>query len=263
MTTALAKKENGGLVVASEIDEMFGNSNRPQIPIDAPLPQIAIMREKPLFDMPDGETVKEFEGHVIHWHEANQYFPTAYGEGSEVPACFSSNGRMPDGGEDMQAGPCAACQFNQYGSARDGGGKACQNTIRLYILVDGNVLPAVLKAPPSSLGKKESLMRWLTNSANITNKAGLGCAYQCIKVKFSLHTKNFDSGMSASVLDLVTVSVLDKDQDIDQIKMLAGLTKDFREHYLGQVAHHMANETETPAGVDTETGEILDDDTPL
>jgi len=242
----LAVKEKGSqsLAVASEINDMFGTST-PQIPVDAPLPQIKILRESPMFEMPDGEVAKELSGHIIYYTNANQYYSKAFGEGDNVvPDCFSSNGIAPDGGDNRQAGPCKSCPLNQFGSGKDGIGKACANTIRLYVLLDGDIMGSVIKASPASLGKKDSLMRWLTNAPNVANKAGVGAAYQPIKVRFKLHKKDFSSGFSASVLDLETIKVLDpkKADEMTEIKKLAAITCQFKENYLGRIAHDMAHE---------------------
>src|SRR5210317_815577 len=97
-TKALATKQNGNIETKEKIDRMFGGGV--QIPVDAPLPTITIMRESAQFEMPDGRYEKEFTGHVLHWHNANQYYSAGYGEGeSPVPDCCSSDGVMPDGGQ--------------------------------------------------------------------------------------------------------------------------------------------------------------------
>jgi hypothetical protein len=251
MTTEMRKRQQNGLATVNPIDDMFGGGGF-QIPIDAPLPQIAILREKPLFGLPDGETEKSIVGHIIHWHHANQYYATEFGEGGQgPPTCASSDGMKPDGGNELQSDLCRNCPMNEYGSDKDGRGKACQNTIRLYFLADGEVIPSVIKANPSSLGKKESLVRWLTNAPNIAAKAGVGTKYQPIKVELKLHKKDFDSGFSASVLDISTVRVLDpKDtDDLAYLKKLAALYADFTQHYLGRIADDVASEKphEAPA----------------
>jgi len=263
MTTELANKPKGDLAVANQVDDMFGGSGTFQLPIDAPLPQIKILRETPMFETPEGDTVKEITGHIIYWHHANQYYSTEYGDGEQgPPACASSDGLRPDGGEEPQAGPCRNCPLNQYGSAKDGKGKACQNTIRLYVLIDGEVIPCVMKAPPSSLGKKESLLKWLTNAPNVAAKAGVGTKYQPIKVSFKLHKKDFDSGFSASVIDLTTIRVLtpDSEEDLAYLKLLAKLYQDFTAHYLGRIANDVANEKSETVNSNAETEEVDDDD---
>lgn len=227
----------------NKIDEMFGGGGV-QIPVDAPLPAISIMRESAQFEMPDGEYLKEFTGHILYWHNANQYYSSPFGEGeSLIPDCSSSDGIKPDGGEFAQNMPCRQCQYNKYGSADEGTGKACQNTIRLYILVDGEVIPSVLKAPPSSLGKKEPLMRWLTTAANIASKAGMGTKYQPIQVKFSLRKKEFASGMTASVIGIETIRVLDMEADAEKLQRLSGLYKDFTANYLGRISKDVCSES--------------------
>ena len=268
MKDELTKKQegssNGNTALAvgqNEIDRMFGNAKL-QIPVDAPLPMVKILRETPMFELPDGQTIKELVGHIIYWHNANQYYSKAFGEGETViPDCFSSDGINPDGGTDPQVRPCKDCEYNKYGSATDGNGKACSNTIRLYLLIDGDVIPVLLKASPSSLGKKESLMKWLTNAPNIAAKAGCGTAYQPIKVKFTLHKKDFTSGFSASVLDLATVKVLNpaNETEMAEIKKLAILTTQFKEAYLGlgKVSQYMAQEA--PDAAETVPAEQQDE----
>ena len=262
--TALATQESvpTALVAPNAVDEMFGGAGY-AIPIGAPLPQIKILRETPQFELPEGSTVKEIVGHIIHWHNANQYYATAFGEGEQgPPACASSDGISPDGGTEPFDNPCRDCPKNVYGSAgSDSHGKACQNTIRLYILMDGEIIPCVLKAPPSSLGSKESLLKWLTNAANVASKAGLGTKYQPIKVKFSLHKKDFSSGMSASVIDISTVRVLDKTnaEDMTMLKGLSILYGKFMASYKARIREDVGTEKpvgETVVGETTATEEI-------
>lgn len=269
METTLAKPEpqNTALAVGqNELDIMFGN-DRAQVPVDAALPQVKILRESPNFELPDGSIVKEIFGHILYYSNANKYYSTPFGDdsGSVIPDCFSVDGINPSGGTDQQARSCHDCEYNKYESAADGKGKACSNTIRMYLLLDGDILPVLLVASPASLSKKESLMRWLTNAANVANKAGCGTAYQVIKAKFSLHKKDFTSGFSASVLDVSTISVLDpKNKDnMKQIQQLAAMTKMLKESYLGKEAERMAVEVQdgdiTESNDDTKAG----DDVPI
>lgn len=266
--TELAQRDSAALA-AKQITDMFGGDTGIQIPVDAPLPQIKILRETPQFEMPDGTTVKSFTGNILHWHNANQYYAVEFGDGeSGPPACASSNGIAPDGGTDPFARPCRTCPKNQYGSDDKGGrGKACQNTIRLYVLVDGEILPCVIKAPPSSLSAKDSLVRWLTNAPNIAAKAGVGTKYQPIVVKFSLHTKTFDQ-YSASCIDIETVRVLDpKDKlgDFAKLNGLARMYQDFMANYLGRIKHDVGAEaahTQTQEA-EPDQGEVFPDACPI
>ena len=137
----------------------------------------------------------------------------------------------------MQLGPCATCPYNEYGSSLSGRGKACANSIWLYVLIDGEVLPCLLKAPPSSLNKKDSLMTWLTAAPNISSRAGVGVSYQLIKTRFSLREKSFASGMSAALVELATVRVLNPTnaEDVIEIEMLKSLYKSLKNSFLKNV----------------------------
>lgn len=241
-TKALAQTQSTQIQKSEKVNMLFG-SGRVQIPVDAPLPQITIMRESAQFEMPDGRYEKEFTGHILHWHNANQYYSTAFGESeSPLPDCCSSDGISPDGGTFKQPGPCRTCELNKFGSAADGTAKACQNTIRLYVLTDGEVIPSVIKAPPSSLGKKDSLMRWLTCAANTAARAGMGTHYQPIQVRFSLRKKEFSSGMNASVICIETMRVLDVDADAVKLAQLGTLYQDFMATYLGRIKEDVLGE---------------------
>ena len=228
-TKALSTAKDKALAQQNEVTAMFGGDNF-QIPTDAPLPRCQILRESGQFEMPDGALVKDFEGHILFWHEANTYWSHPFGEGdSPFPDCASSDGIYPDGGEDRQAEACAGCDHNEYGSAMDGGrGKACQNTIFLYCIQDGQRLPFVLKAPPSSLGKRESLIPWLTNSVN----EGYAGKYQTCRVRLSLYKKEFDK-FTASVLKVETIRVLDpaNAEDAQQLQRLGKLFSDVQAYY--------------------------------
>ena len=266
---ATKPEEETALVTTEQLDGMFGGSGY-QIPIGAPLPQILILRETPKFETPEGETLKEVIGHIIYWHHANQYYPEEFGEGEAgPPTCASLDGVKPfcDGDMVQQNDYCCTCPMNQYGTAREGKGKACQNTIRLYVLVSNEVIPCLIKASPASLNKKDSLMKWLTNAPNIAVKAGAGTHYQVIEVKFTLHTKDFETGFKASVLDLETVRVLDPRSDALKLEKLGKLYGDFMNSYMprikGDVAsEHLANASaEDDVPFSDESGG--DDNTPI
>ena len=242
MTTELAKTSGStALAVPGAVAGMFGGTQC-HLPLGAALPTLKIMRETPTFQTPGGEIVKEFTGHIIFWHNANQFYAKPFGEGEEVtaPDCASSDGIKPDGGDDRQSVLCAICPKNEYGSDIKGGrGKACQNQIRLYILRDGERIPCVIKAGPSCLNKKDSLLCWLTNA----NNQGLDGAYQTIQARFTLHTKRFDK-FSASVLDIETVRVLDPgvEADMTLLTKLSELFNDFTSKYIGRIASDIAAE---------------------
>lgn len=258
----IKKKDESTLAKSHDVSGMFGNEK--QVHIDVAPPTIKILREAQMFEMPNGTKVEKFTGHILYYHYANQFYKTAFEDrqpdDSLFPTCLSADGITScvsdEESYDRQSVACAECDMNQYGSDLKGGkGKACQNTIRLAILLDNTVVPCILKAPPSSLGKKDSLKSWLVNAPNESMAAGCGDAYQVINVKFTLVEKKFDQ-TSASALVLETVRVLDPsvEDDYDNIVNLSKMTEAFKRSYLDSVETHMSNEGgETP----------VDDDCPI
>jgi hypothetical protein len=260
----LALREQHELAVA----EAFGGVGQTQLPTDAAIPAIEILRESQQFRMPDGRKVDSFDGHVLYWHEANAYWATKFGEGeTTMPDCSSSDGSEPDSDEAdgrlHQSDRCVGCPQNQYGTAIDGGdGKACQNMIRMYIILDGHRIPYVLKAPPSSLGKKDPFKTWLTMAVD----EGVSGKYQTVNVNFSLFEKSF-SKFKASALCPRTNKVLDLN-DPDDKKTFNGLAC----MYLNVLKYHEKRVQDDMAAVGREgvtndeflEADILEsDDTPI
>lgn len=90
------------------------------------------------------------------------YYPNGYEEGSsESPACFSSNGIMPDpSAADPQCATCAMCPHDQFGSRiTESGkkGKACSDSKRVVVVPLGDIAnevyggPMLLRVPAASL----------------------------------------------------------------------------------------------------------------
>src|SRR5690606_22849787 len=95
------------------------------------------------------DTVKEIVGVIVDHHRVNAYWPSAF-SGQE-----GKTGVALPGSEVSWAGreqSCAPCPLNQWGSDEGGGGgKACKNMVRLYILREGDVFPLMLTLPPTSI----------------------------------------------------------------------------------------------------------------
>ena len=262
MTSKELDTEIVKLETANQINQAF-DVEVPQIPRGAALPSIGISRETAQYELPDGSLVASFTGHILHYHFANLYYREPFGAGEpSAPDCFSSNGMTPDG-DDPMCEVCADCSFNQYGSSASGNGKACTNNLWLYVLVDGEVLPCLLKAPPSSLNQKAALMTWLTAAPNVASKAGAGVCYQMVKAEFSLKKKTFSSGMSASVVHLSTVGVLDRtdDADAEKIGQLSALFQSLKNTQLLRIRQNLVSTLSD--GADVTAGGQSNDDIPI
>ncbi len=92
--------------------------------------------------------VQSIVGVVIHEQKCSAYFE---GEGNSPPLCSSMDWTYGMERESGDVRRCADCPRHEFGSAEKGGGKACKDMIRLYILTEGAPLPLLLALPPTSL----------------------------------------------------------------------------------------------------------------
>jgi len=104
------------------------------------------------------DTVKEIVGAIVDHHRVNAYWPSVFSGQGQPPACSSMDGKTGIAAPDAdvawsgRAQACAECPFNQWGSDESGGGgKACKNMVRIYIVREGDVFPLMLTLPPTSI----------------------------------------------------------------------------------------------------------------
>ena len=142
---------------------------------------------------------------------SRQYFPHAYTEGdSEGPACYSTDGKVPDVGVPHKQNPvCATCKWSQWGSRVTDGGKrakACQETRRLAVVPLANIEnelmggPMLLRVPPMSL----------TNLSNYSDfLASKGASFETVATRIG-----FDENVAYPRLTFETLDWLDDDQQL-------------------------------------------------
>jgi hypothetical protein len=259
MTNALAQQTAAGALAISDAEalEMFGDSS-----LDSNLKLsfnvIKIMRESAQFEVSKDDYAKTLQGHILHIHNANQWWEVSYddrGEGdSPVPNCYSVDGIKPCGGDKQQAQLCSACALNKFGSGKNEKGKACRNTMRFVFLIDGAVLPVIITAPPTSLGKKSSVQAWLNAVPNSVSAAytalnirtknnGPIVDYWPAHVELSLRKEKFDSG-EASILEIKTLDVVvpNTPEASGTLKYLFGTVKKAKETYANEVVAYVENE---------------------
>lgn len=95
---------------------------------------------------------KALEGIVVHVARRRAYWSNPNPTG-DPPDC-SSRDCLTGVGD--PGGPCDACPFNEWASARKssgeaGRGKACKESTLLFLLRPGNNMPEVVVVPPGSL----------------------------------------------------------------------------------------------------------------
>jgi len=294
--TSLVKNEQA-LVVPDDtsLAAAFDGDKGLNVPINAVLPIVKILRESPTFQMPDGGMADSFRGHILAYHSVNQLYLEEYGADSvgKLPDCSSADGlvsnsgqfiayqnitteewkqiveqsdapaevanqptvdhpiaqvwlnkhadKMPASATKEVCGMCAGCPASQFGSRSiEHNNKACQNSVWLYLLIDGYRTPVFMKAGPSSLGRKENyyLIPFLSNLPNI----GLGGQYQTVSMQFSLQSKSFKSGFSGSCLILSDPKVIDPNSqdDLAKLEIVKIMYKSFKEKYLAAMQNYVA-----------------------
>lgn len=99
----------------------------------------------------EAEPVKPpFEAVIVHSHKQNSHFIGDVGS-NEPPVCNASDGIT---GVETATGmriQCATCPHNQFGSGKNGKGKACKNQRRLYLLRPGDIFPMVMSVPATGM----------------------------------------------------------------------------------------------------------------
>jgi len=127
----------------------------------------------------DGEPipVPEFSAVILYHHPLNVYYKTAYQGGNAPPDCFAVDGKLGVKQETGEVCCCDSCPLNEFGSADDGFGKACQNRRHLYILREGECLPMLLSLPATSLTAMreytKTLLRTRCSSDTVVTRFGL------------------------------------------------------------------------------------------
>jgi len=149
--------------------------------------------EVPGEDEDNPDVVKELKGVIVFHHNANSRWEKAFDGTEQSPLCSSNDGKTAmDFNGDYK--DCDSCPYNQYGSGADGVGKACKNTLRVYMMLSGSAFPMALILPPTSIksyrgyiqtlmakGKKSSSILTSVTLKKETSKAGI--VYSCCVFK--------------------------------------------------------------------------------
>lgn len=126
----------------------------------------------------------------------------------QKPDCYTNDGIAPaSDATNAQSKKCATCAHNQFGSARQGKGKACADTKRLAIAaVDQLNEPMLLRIPPASLKPLSEYVKFLDNR---------GADYDQVLTKIS-----FDMEAESPKLSFKPIGLLD-DATYQAVKEMA------------------------------------------
>jgi len=173
--------------------------------IDIVFPEIKIIHQGQIFEMPEGTKEESFSGIILDLYKINAWWqePFDVTGGGTPPDCFSMDGRSADSNSPiLQNAECASCPLNQFGTDEGGRGKACKNMLRLHIIFQDELIPTRLTVPPSNLKPVNQY---------ITTLAKKAYAYIMAETEFSLKEVKNKDGVAYSQL-VLKVKIGEKDQ---------------------------------------------------
>jgi hypothetical protein len=89
---------------------------------------------------------KELTGIILGYTMPRAYWETPEPIEGTPPVCYSRDSQVSFDGK-----PCNTCSFNDFGS-KDGesNGKACKESVHIFLLRQDNILPLIVRVPVSS-----------------------------------------------------------------------------------------------------------------
>ena len=199
--------------------------------------------ELPGEDDSEPTTVKEFTGVILYHHPLFAYYRDKYAGGNEPPDCGSFDGIT---GEGDPGGACAKCRYNQFGTG-EGGGKACKNRRRIYILREGEVFPLLLSLPTGSL---KEFTRYIQRLLSHGKKS------ISVVTRFSLKKTVNAGGIAYSQAQFRIDRPL-TDAELTVVSQLAEQVKEYAKHTAASPID-LDEFTEVPTPFDPVTGEIVE-----
>ena len=142
-------------VMAAFKEEMEGLGTMPIDTIKIPSGG-GIAFEVPGEDPDSPDMAKELIGVITGHKPQNAYWQDAYSGDNASPDCYSDDGKVGINTNTGESRLCETCPFNQFGSALNAQGqptkgKACKNLHRLYLLMEGALMPVIINIPPTSI----------------------------------------------------------------------------------------------------------------
>ena len=204
--------------------------------------------EVPTDNPEEPESKTSIDGVIVLHQPCNVYFRNKFGETDEkMPDCSSPNGKtgyMRDSGTEKT---CATCKFNQFGSGDGGTGKACQNRIDLYILMEGNDFPVVLSLPATSI---KAFKTYLTTL--VLHKQPM----RRVKTKITLKEAKSSGGITYSTCVCKKLGAVEP-EEMENIEQLRELCKAMAQRSY-TVAAEDDGESDSELELTEETGEDKD-----
>ena len=197
---------NLGEVFAEELDGLTPSFERIKIPAGG-----GLAYEVPGEDPDSPDSVKEFKAVILYHHPINCYYEEEYTGGNNPPDCGSMDGKVGIEAETGIVKSCADCEFNKFGSAKNGG-KACKQKRRIYLLREGEALPTILSLPTGSLGEFSKYVMRLLSKGKKTNG---------VVTKFTLKKAQNSGGINYSQ----AVFAVDRELTAEELKTVIPMSE--------------------------------------
>lgn len=151
------------------------------------------------------EPQKAVSGVLLYFKYQNVYWESSFEDNSGAqPDCVATDGKH---GAGMPGGLCASCPFNEFGSAENGRGKKCRNTMLLFLQQPGRALPLAVLLPPTSIPRMKKYLMNLTV---------YGVPYYTAITELTLEQTKSENGIAYSIASPRLVEKLPSDviQDV-------------------------------------------------
>jgi hypothetical protein len=150
-STALTAAESGYVALTNNALEIIGENLKNQ-PLSYALFDVVKSPSggATVFAVPGlagEEAEKELTGIILDYTTPRAYWDTPDPIEGEPPVCFSRDSLISHEGK-----PCSRCPYNDFGSnaKEDSNGKACKESIQIFLLRPDNILPIIVRVPVSS-----------------------------------------------------------------------------------------------------------------
>ena len=102
------------------------------------------------------EMEKEISGIILGYSTPRAYWSTTEPIEGQAPDCYSSDSMVSHDGKQ-----CSRCLYNEFGSKANGdsNGKACKESVSVFLLRPDNIMPIIVRIPVSS---KVMFQRYMT-----------------------------------------------------------------------------------------------------
>nr|DAH45822.1 MAG TPA: hypothetical protein [Caudoviricetes sp.] len=164
----------------------------------------------------DPQTATELVGVILFHHPLNGYWEEEFNGSNDKPNCSSLDGKTGVISETGEIRDCANCEFNKFGTAKNGSGKACKNMHRIYFLQEDNPVPLIVTLPPTSI---KSLRDYISKRILLR---GMRCYSAVTKITLKKDKNAAGIAYSKAVFTFV------KKLDADQVSAAEGMAKEMK-----------------------------------